>query len=322
VAGWFAGQKKRAVRLTALSCVASILSISLAVVQYQRTAAVLDVRWVTTSTFEALNIYARMAAKILISVAVAATIVFVAIYRSPGIRSALLSSGGVRFSLLIGAAIGLGGVGFLMINLGQPLIIHRYLYSWYALAAFGTALLIVDVLRDSRWATSLIGLAALVMMISGTASIRNRENWLTGVYAAREMRKECRDTKVVGASGWRFGPDAHSITAKRETTVTALSIASIARDFNVPVSLLDSTTPVCIEPGRCPTLVWVPHIWSVDMAQSAGALLRTGQISVPPGTKASIVNPSPVTLLIRIEAASLEDRQNLNVSRRADLREP
>jgi len=303
VAGWFAGQKKRVVRLAALICLAAILLISSVIIQYQRAAAVLDVRWVTTSTFDALEIYARLAAKIVISVAGAALIVFVAIYRNSSMRSALLSSGGVRFALLIGAAVGLGGVGLLVINLGQPLIIYRYLYSWYAMAAAGTALLIVDVVRDIRWAALLIGLAALAVMISGTASIRKRENWLAGVYAAREMRNECPDTRVVGAPGWRFGPDAHSVTAKRETRVVAQSIASMTRDFGVPVSLLDATTPVRLEPSRCPTLVWVPHIWSVDMAQPAAALLRAGQISVPPGAKASIVHPSPVTLLIRIEAA-------------------
>ncbi len=291
------GHRPAAFRLGGALALGWAILLPLAALQYSQGASDLDVRWITTTTGQALWLAAgnlgSMARSAVLPIAL---LLFLGIRRMRG-GSRAEDAGPRDLAILILRAVLIGAIGLLVLNALQPILVSRYFLPWQVMAVAAIAALCSAALSRRILLIALTGLWSIAGIALHAHEQAGQRRWHEGLEAASRIMAACPGTRLFATSHWRFTQHRNSRTADKESRVVGHGYRSLAAEAGVPLNLLDHRSPVSITPSpACPTLIWVQH-FTVGVVPSRERLLAQGGIT--------LAGPAPVSIVPSSEDSTL-----------------
>lgn len=99
-------------------------------------------------------------------------------------------------------------------------------------------------------------------LVAGATAVYkgNNPRWEYNVPPMRQALRECPTTDLVALNPMYFMPRSHWLwSMSGQADAWALGYKLVARENDLPITMLPNQTPYPVRSGRCPTLVWLEH---------------------------------------------------------------
>jgi hypothetical protein len=217
--------------------------------QLPRITAVMDYKWITTTTPQALRLFGSAAWRLVLANPLAAW---------TAIENRQERSGRV-FLRLTAVAAAASALILLAVNAARPIVIDRYILAWQLLLAGGVAAIAAPLLARSRSRYAIFFVIAAVTILVSAVRESRRGGWEGTRDRIAQTVRACPGTNVYAITPWRMGPARHSHVAAVESEVFALGYRHMAAEGGFRFDMVpDAMTVLPLSP-RCPTLLWVEH---------------------------------------------------------------
>ncbi|HUP67388.1 MAG TPA: hypothetical protein VM145_04150, partial [Sphingomicrobium sp.] len=197
--------------------------------------------------------------------------------------------------VLVLAPIPLAFVAWLVLELGGPLLVPRYMASLTALLTTAAAVAWWE-LALAPPVEALIALLAALQPLAAALFGSPVAGWEAGARIAAGVTARCHDARLYAVSPWRFRDHRGSKTERFEDPVVDFGYRKIGRAYGLDPHFV--TGPTTLALGRCPAIVWIEAAHGIETVPPQ-SILRHAELNLPEAARARLVpTPNGAVLLI------------------------